>query len=253
MAFADVDADGKIDVLVPTCTCKQVYIPASECTCEDAILYLLPGGSPASRWQKLYLKRSPKLLGTSGGVGVPGAHDWVFPIERGSHYTDTITLRFGDYDIDGFPDFLATMYNRVTKDHRVFLFRNVPSPDGNEYSFPRGFEADFELLPYKDTVVGAFFDFRENGLPDVILLRSHVAYLAKNGTGQRAADGKNYELIMYENDRPVGYDHYFLKTVVFGPRRKSDDDDERIAHVEDPDSAATNVAGVITDMLQTDL
>ncbi|CAG0923964.1 unnamed protein product, partial [Notodromas monacha] len=214
-AFFDADADDQIDLLLPSCT----YVSSFQSRyCTDAVLYVRPGGAKDGDWVRLELSKH-------------NGSEWTFALEKGKRYIDTISLRFGDYDLDGYPDFLATMKNTETQEHRVILFRNVPSSANPGFS--RTFVPDPAAFREQNTIMGAFFDLHENGLLDVMLLRHHEKHPEDHG------------LILYENDRPVGYDHYFLKVVVFGPRKSS-------VIGEDLYSAPTNVAGATVSYILDD-
>lgn len=74
-------------------------------------------------------------------------------------YQNSITLRGGDFNLDGFPDLLVTLKSSTTNNIETFLMENVPCAtcDPLKRSFAIRWKA---FSPYANgTVVGAFYDF----------------------------------------------------------------------------------------------
>lgn len=115
-------------------------------------------------------------------------------------YLKTITARGGDYNMDGYPDLLLTL-RAITgpkKRMQTFLLENVPCTVCNG-PLKRTFEVKWNALSPmgNDTVAGAFYDFYQDGVLDVILMEK------KNG---------KYRPLAFRNT--LDYDANFVKVIV---------------------------------------
>lgn len=91
-------------------------------------------------------------------------------------YQNTITLRGGDFNLDGYPDLLVTLTAIANNDNtQTFLMENVACrhcPDGLTRSFEVRWRA---FAPFANgTVVGAFYDFYQDGILDVIFVEKRM-------------------------------------------------------------------------------
>ncbi|XP_045519291.1 T-cell immunomodulatory protein [Pieris brassicae] len=126
---------------------------------------------------------------------------WHFIPPRDEPYLDTITMRSGDYNMDGYPDILMTLSptsnNNETK---VFLMHNVAC-NLPGCKFHRTFEVQWEKFDSfgNNIVMGTFYDFYMDGVLDVI-------YVQKNIT-----TGK-YLMKAFRNE--LEYDTNFVKVIV---------------------------------------
>lgn len=173
-SFADVNLDGEVEPLVPVCKDKS---------CSQSTVYIYSYG--AGQWIELNVnfKDPSEIL-------------WRYPNEavEDYHYTETITLRVGDYNLDGYPDFLVTLINPDNKP-RVVLMENVKCDEASS-TYPRKFAPKWNLFEeFGDTVLGTFCDFQEDGTLDVLLV-------------EKDSDGK-YQLRVYKD--PTEYDAVFVK------------------------------------------
>lgn len=87
---------------------------------------------------------------------------WQFippDIKQQSIYQNTITLRGGDFNLDGYPDMLVTLKSTASGNVQTFLMENVPCSQCEPLT--RTFAIRWKAFsPYSDgTVVGAFYDF----------------------------------------------------------------------------------------------
>lgn len=102
--------------------------------------------------------------------------NWQFippDVAQHSIYQNTITLRGGDFNLDGYPDMLVTLQTASGKRIRTVLMENVAYPDdGDKTPLKRTFVIRWNAFaPYSDgTVVGAFYDFYQDGILDVIFV-----------------------------------------------------------------------------------
>lgn len=91
-------------------------------------------------------------------------------------YQNTITLRGGDFNLDGYPDLLVTLTTIANNDNtQTFLMENVACnhcPDGLTRTFEVRWRA---FAPFANgTVVGAFYDFYQDGILDVIFVEKYM-------------------------------------------------------------------------------
>lgn len=169
--FVNIDGDNFIDLVLPVC---------EDQLCLKSKIYVYA----KDMWHKL-----PINFGT---------YRFVKPSQSVSKMiAPPITLRAGDYNLDGYPDLLAIMSN-PNHTQRAFLFQNIPY---NFENYTRSFKivwpAAFTYL--KDsTLLAAFFDVDENGILDVIL----TSHLGNDGTKLHVFKNKFLE------------DAYFLKVMV---------------------------------------
>lgn len=193
--FLDIELEGKLDHLVPVC-----YNPS----CSDSKMFVYSNGS----WHDLHVDFKE-----------PGPADvWHFPTKSSHPYLETITLRSGDFNMDGYPDLLATLVSgknsQITKS---YFFENVPCKTSCS-EFSRTFEVQWtKLSSYNNnTILGVFFDFLQDGVLDIIFVHNK---------------GSMYNVSAYRNTE--NYDANFVKVMVVtgltnpkhplivGPLRKS--------------------------------
>ena len=170
-SFADVNLDGEVDALVPAVKG------------EESTIFIYSYGH--SKWIELDVN----FKDSSENI-------WRYPKsdDKDYLYTDTIILHVGDYNLDGYPDFLVTLINKENKP-RVILMENVKCEEACT-AYPRKFVPHWNLFEeFGDTVLGTFFDFQEDGTLDILLVR-------------KDSDGK-YQLGVYKD--PNEYDAVFVK------------------------------------------
>lgn len=186
--FIDVELRRRMDLVTPVCLTED---------CRNSALYVYCDGS----WHDLGVNFKEGVLGSGNAGNTASTKIWGYHLNSGSRYTNTITLHSGDFNMDGYPDLLATlsMGNIIES----FLLENVPCNNdcGN---FTRSYEIRWNaLVPFRKTgtVMATFFDFYQNGILDVILVQ-------KNGTVYKAAAFKN----------TLDYDANFIKVMVLTGR-----------------------------------
>lgn len=95
---------------------------------------------------------------------------WQFIPPDATHnsiYQNTISLRGGDFNLDGYPDMMVTLQTTSGKRIRTVLMENVAyQGDGDATPLKRTFAIRWKAFsPYSDgTVVGAFYDFYQVNL-----------------------------------------------------------------------------------------
>lgn len=125
---------------------------------------------------------------------------WRFTPPTDDIYLDTITMRSGDYNMDGYPDLLVTLSPIGSNQTRVFLFHNIPC-DLPGCKFHRTFEIQWENFESfgNDVIMATFYDFYMDGVLDVI-------YVKKNKTTAK------YTMHAFRNE--LEYDTNFIKVIV---------------------------------------
>ncbi|CAL4059572.1 unnamed protein product [Meganyctiphanes norvegica] len=180
-SFADVNLDGTLEVIVPVMNKKNCNLAIYDF--ETKLWSYIP----------LNLKDSKEK-------------SWYFPTDSTDihhRYLDTITLRVGDYNLDGYPDILVTLVSESKP--RITLLENTASPDHDAYE--RVFVPQWgKFDDFGDSVMGTFFDFQEDGSLDFLL----VQVLA----------GPTYKVGAYKN--AMEYDAMFVKVLVPSGRCYSD-------------------------------
>ncbi|XP_011309533.1 T-cell immunomodulatory protein [Fopius arisanus] len=144
--YLDVELKGKLDLIVPVC---------SDESCKESSIFIYNGV-----WQDLKINFRDKQ-------GVL----WGFvPRSNYRRYTNTITLRGGDFNMDGYPDLLATLQSEKSE-IKSFLLLNTPC--SNCGTINRTFEILWTALNpfYNETVMAVFYDFYQDGILDVILVK----------------------------------------------------------------------------------
>uniref|UniRef100_D3TMT0 Putative membrane protein n=1 Tax=Glossina morsitans morsitans TaxID=37546 RepID=D3TMT0_GLOMM len=131
----------------------------------------------------------------------PQAVSWGFvPPQENDVYLKTITARSGDFNMDGYPDLIMTLQTfGATHKRQTFLLENVPCKMCNS-PLKRTYEVKWNALSPlgENTVAGAFYDFYQDGVLDVILIE-------KSNTG-------NYRPLAFRNT--LDYDANFVKVIV---------------------------------------
>ncbi|KAJ9574096.1 hypothetical protein L9F63_008510 [Diploptera punctata] len=161
--FVDLELTGKLYHLLPVCFDKF-----KECgACENSTIYAYIDG----KWHNL----NPDFKGNTNQI-------WGF--YRCQHKTDTmdaiptVTLRAGDFNMDGYPDLLATLGYKQS-DPQVFLLENVAKSSG---SLSRSYVLRWEALSPMNNKTGmaAFYDLYQDGVLDVILYGHNKAQAFRN-------------------------------------------------------------------------
>ncbi|VVC28598.1 Hypothetical protein CINCED_3A009391 [Cinara cedri] len=176
-AFMDLQLKGRMDHIVPVCFDKK---------CTNSTIYFYD----STRWYNL-------------GINFHNGNSiWGFvPPTPNKPYLEAITLRPGDFNMDGYPDLLGTLCLAGNpKKTKVILMENVACTTGCE-GFDRTFVVRWDLLhsmnSNNDYVMGAFYDFFQNGILDVLLV-----------------SGSNGEYNMSAFKNSLDYDANFLKVMV---------------------------------------
>lgn len=174
--YLDVELQGKLDLVVPICF---------DISCANSTIAIYNNG-----WHNLQIDFKDK----------DNIWGFVPPTANSRRYTDTITLRGGDFNMDGYPDLLATL--RAGSMIRSFLLQNVPCENNNCGGVNRTFQVLWNgLYPFynNETVMAVFYDFYQDGILDVILVEFDKAT-------------ERYSTAAFKNS--LDYDANFVKVMV---------------------------------------
>lgn len=146
--FLDVELSGKLNHLLPICF-------DSKCLNSTLLIH----------WGNRFHDLQVNFKDNSNSV-------WGFvPPDAKHHYLNAITLRGGDFNMDGYPDLLVTLTSQANGQKQTFLMENVPCKR-NCGDLTRTFEIQWRALsPFTNgTVAGAFYDFYQDGILDVLFV-----------------------------------------------------------------------------------
>lgn len=170
----DFQLKGRMDHIVPVCF---------DSNCINSTIYFYD----STRWYNLNINFHN------------GNSIWGFvPPKPDVPYLETITVRPGDFNMDGYPDLIGTLcLGGISENTIVILMENIPCKTNCE-GFDRTFEVKWDLLQptngKRNYVMGAFYDFSQNGILDVLLV-------SKNSD--------EYNMSAFKNS--LDYDANFLK------------------------------------------
>ncbi|KAK3855734.1 hypothetical protein Pcinc_037879 [Petrolisthes cinctipes] len=190
-SFADLNGDGTIEAIVPVC--KDVK-------CYNNAIYIY------NFKYKVWTEMDIDFVDLRG-------NSWTFKTDSKniSNRFNTITLRMGDFNLDGYTDFLVTLYNGDKA--RVTLVENMArdeewEEEGDEVcAYNRMFVPRWNLFDnFGDTVLGAFSDFddyKDSVSPDVLLVGME-------------RDGRHHHLHVYRDmKQSVGF---YIKVMITSGR-----------------------------------
>ncbi|CAB3236458.1 unnamed protein product [Arctia plantaginis] len=174
--FIDVALSGEFYLVIPVC-----YDPQ----CINSTILI----NDNEKWHDLHVD-------LNDGKGTL----WRFVPPKNEIYLDTITMRSGDYNMDGYPDILMTLSPVNSNTTKVFLLHNTPC-DLPGCQFRRTFDAQWDKFDSfgNDVVMATFYDFYMDGVLDVI-------YVKKNVTTQK------HTMHSFRNE--LEYDTNFIKVIV---------------------------------------
>lgn len=140
----DIELTGKMDHVLPVCFTKS---------CSNSTIFVYSDG----KWHNLKT------------VFFDGSTTWGFvPPMKNELFLEAITLHGGDFNMDGYPDLLATLQHDNIR--KSFLLENVECT--NCHDFSRKFVVNWHALdPYNNnTRMGVFYDFLQDGVLDIIFV-----------------------------------------------------------------------------------
>lgn len=189
--FADIDGDGALDLLLPVCTTKD---------CSESHLYIYSWTS--NQWTKML-----------SNEGHEGKWQFITPTSKASPLFPLMTIRTGDYNMDGFYDGLVVLNVTAPRSGRPHLqiavpLENVPCSDDICFN-GRTFEVHWDVLSTLDNaVLATFFDLYENGIIGFLVVTESF----------RTDDSKAPKYRIHAMQNTLYTDSSFLKVIVLGGR-----------------------------------
>ncbi|KAF7990439.1 hypothetical protein HCN44_000244 [Aphidius gifuensis] len=175
----DVELRGELDLILPICFDND---------CKNSTIAIYNNG-----WHNMNINFIDDHNDTWGFVPSNSDNDKL--------YNDAITLRGGDFNMDGYPDLLATLKSSKTQIIRSFLLINSPCIKNCKYIKRTFVIEDWNTFnTFKnDTIMAVFYDFYQNGILDVILVQHDKIH-------------NKYQVGAFKND--LDYDASFIKVMV---------------------------------------
>uniref|UniRef100_T1GPQ4 T-cell immunomodulatory protein TIP C2 domain-containing protein n=1 Tax=Megaselia scalaris TaxID=36166 RepID=T1GPQ4_MEGSC len=165
--------------------------------------------------------------------------DWGFipPNKKDQYFTNTIAVRAGDYNMDGYPDLLATL-KQINNPQiiKTVLLENVPCTTCKLDQYKRTFKVNWNAFGSmgNNTVAGIFYDFYNDGILDII-------FIEKNGD--------TFKPLAFKND--LDYDSNFVKCIVLTGLENSRNSTEKGHFGKKKRHYGTNLPGPKIEYLTT--
>lgn len=176
--FLDVEVADKTDHVVPVCL--DGTNTNNNGGCSKSAIYV----NSLDKWYKVY------------------EFDQYNFVTDSYYYLDTITMRAGDYNMDGYPDILVTMRENGNGEFKTILLINKECIGDCHEGFNRTFNIVTDAFQSSNsyTIMGVFYDFQQDGVIDVIFVHYDKT------------DGSLYNMSAYKNS--LDYDANFIKVMV---------------------------------------
>lgn len=189
--FLDTERKGKMDLIVPICY---------DSSCNNSSIFVYNCNQSSQMSPQLSYKCHQNL-----NIDFFNKEDnnlWSFVPPSGENnkiYTDVITLRGGDINIDGYPDLLVTLISKNTSKIQSFLLLNEKCDNCGK--FGRTFKIQWNYFNgfSKNSIMAVFYDFHHDGILDVIMIQH-------NNTRDE------YSLVALKNN--YDYDATFVQVMV---------------------------------------
>ena len=174
-SFADIDSDGIIDHIIPVC---RSYVD----TCESPQILVLSQKGSYDQWIE--------VLDLENKFGLTFTQTTIW---QSLHFF--VTLRVGDIDSDGYPDFVTLMRENSSNHNKVVWLKSYGS---DKNVFKRQFRIEWmsEIISFDNKQTNPYltsiFDFEEDGKLD-ILVGSHIEnYLNLNAFINNGKSSSNF-------------------------------------------------------------
>ncbi|CAG9314507.1 unnamed protein product [Blepharisma stoltei] len=173
VSFADVDRNGVEDLIFPVCI-------GADCTSKQEIHIVFNDNDASSTCTYHYGGVKDFQIDDIGDKEITGNKMIIKIDQENSFYSlgndFPFTIRFGDMDLDGYPDFLVTMKPKDTEAAgHAYLFENVDCDEEhcgkaeNRRFFERSKKSEYDKIAEDPGVfIATFFDLDENGVLDIL-------------------------------------------------------------------------------------
>lgn len=186
--YLDVEMQGKIDLVIPVCF---------DDLCKNSTIFV-----HSDKWYNLNVN----FTENENNV-------WGYTPVNKFWYTDAITVRGGDFNMDGYPDLLAslTLHNSNPIKTKAFLLENTPCSGPICEEFGRTFSPSWgTMIPTNSqTNMAVFYDFGQDGILDVLFVTMD----------HPESNPPAYQVAAYKNS--LDYDANFVKVMVLTGRNSS--------------------------------
>ncbi|GFR81540.1 T-cell immunomodulatory protein [Elysia marginata] len=157
-SFVDFNGNHIVNILLPGCLDEE---------CKESAVFIWEHNkykdtSTHGSWYKLYVNFASGNRKTS----------FIKKMDVTSWLSLPMTLRIGDFNLDGYPDALAILSDTGDGPHNTsaFILYNDGCSGDHCGGFPRSLSIAYhEKLQQSKPVVTSFFDLKENGVLDVVL------------------------------------------------------------------------------------
>nr|KAI8762584.1 T-cell immunomodulatory protein-like; partial [Biomphalaria glabrata] len=156
-SFVDLNANHEINIILPGCLDEA---------CTKSAIFVLPfNASSEQTTESTWLNLDVEFT-TSNNNKVTSFPVSVNPI---SGITLPIMLRFGDFNLDGYPDAVAILSDSKSPSNKsAYILYNEPCKTCHGFSRTLAIDFGHPLEQNSPTLV-AFFDLMENGVLDILL------------------------------------------------------------------------------------
>lgn len=223
--FIDLERNGKLIHLIPFCSAKDCksnwgLFASNKDQRKFHQLLLGPITHEGSSWKFVPPIHTEEIIITSSnGTKADEEYEQVYNDSQDTIngienlYHRSLIIQSGDYNLDGYPDLIVVLESKdLLKRRKAVVFENVPcAQSDNPCPFTRTFQPNFKFLEkYENVTAVSFFDLKENGMLDVILVQETtvIKYTTENGTHEE----QHYEVRAFETSSNV--DSYFIKVMV---------------------------------------
>jgi integrin alpha FG-GAP repeat containing protein 1 len=176
-SFADLDADGNIDFVVPVCypkdTCADesslhIYYNRQPSMCSDQSILSNSGSDSCRAQSSLCSSRAFSFdeQPSSHHLVVALGQTTMRPLNPNPRSAYRVKPRFGDIDLDGYPDLLLTLEGRSV----VFVSTSTDNGTGRRTFSRRSGGVYSSLDGFSHALVATFFDLDESGLLDILVV-----------------------------------------------------------------------------------
>lgn len=209
VTFVDIDRNGSEDIVFPVCigeNCSKKQ--------EIHIVFNRNDNSQDCSYSKVS-SSDFKFLDLSALASTD--YKTIIPVTSNTFFAFNsdfpVTLRFGDFNLDGYPDALATMLDSKTQTSYVEFFENSKCDQcgkgGRTLKIPEGAKME-KLTNIKGAVISCFFDLDDNGILDIIVVSfNSTQYVVTSFYNNNLNDAFHLKTLALNGHHKRGYSSAF--------------------------------------------